>query len=92
MKELIECKDLRHNERVRMAYWSFIKPDGTWQRPPNMPGISLAEMAFEMRDASDNNAWLRGLYKVAVSTGTGLYNASPKHWIIAATLAWEAKK
>ena len=50
--------------------------------PDDIPG-SLADVAFEIRWASDYDAWEQQLNKITTRAGE-----EPKHWVIAATLAW----
>lgn len=102
MKELLECKDLRDSERVIEAYWGLKDyPTVTREIPPH---LSLADIAFEMRDAlcpeDERWEWERILGNTAApkllslgeSNSYALRHGTAEHWIIAAVLAWEAAK
>ena len=85
MKDLLKLddKDLLTNERVRTAC------DGLGVDIGDYSHVSVADLAFEIRDACDPEEWRDAL---AVCTTFAPEFAMPGHWISAAVLAWEAKK
>ena len=102
MKELLACKDLRLNDRVIAAYWGLLggtksvlcfAGEESAMYPP-IPG-SLADVAFEMRNACVKMYWFTRLQLEVGEYHDGeeaIKYSTPEHWIIAATLAWEAKE
>jgi len=106
MKELIDCKDLLDNERVKAAA-KGLGVDFTVRRW-NMTGHlvprnqRLEVVAFAMRDACIV-AGLPFVAQLLALCGTDfpatqydfdwvIQKSDPRHWIRAATLAWEAQK
>ena len=87
MKELLECKDLLHNERVIKAYCELMINEYS------QPRIALAhntvyQVAFEMRDA----CVARGMYvtwkqMLEIEKPDCLHTA--EDWIQAAVLCYE---
>ena len=88
MKELLECKDLLKNGRVKAAAKGLgvrliNRPQDAyhWSRP-------IEKVAFEMRDACHQNdmilAWAKYLCNETEKLKT------PTEWIAAAVLAWES--
>jgi len=96
--DLTKSKDLLSEPRVIAAYWGLITPKacqyGIAKTDAHIPG-SLADVAFEMRDACmlrdlntpDDPTWGE---TVASLTGSDAGHVDPPDWITAATLAWEA--
>ena len=90
MKELLECEDLLKNKRV-IAAFKALCPD-KWSDAWGQITYSLADVAFEMRDAcmgqSLSDEWFKQCCQVP-----GRWRPAftvPETWIVAATLAWEA--
>ena len=87
MKELIECKDLRYNQRVIAA--------AIGMGLDVVDGIvgSLADLAFEIRDALVSMGLGDEWFNRVLITSEKYRPAFQTHraWIIAATLAWESK-
>ena len=100
MKELLECKDLLANERVVAAYVGLGCDQGfdIWGVKTKPTLSSLADVAFAMRDAickTEQGAveWLTKLddmHKGNWLWSKQMMSTTAEHWIIAATLAWEA--
>ena len=96
MKDLLECKDLRNNKRVKTAYWGMKEYPAIIREIP--PHLSLADIAFEMRDACQISAYYKMLKKIWMYTSRTclftdwlVYRCTAKYMIIAATLAWEQR-
>ena len=102
MKELIDCTDLRKNKRV-IAAWEGLTGRSAgeihiWEGKTAawvtyIPG-SLADVAFEMRDACDPEKYREALEQVIRPGDTWIIycktvRVTRKQMIIAATLAWE---
>ena len=98
MKELTECKDLFRHPRVEAAYKGL--GCHKWISMHGYVAGTLAEVAFEMRDACISHDCRHGGFmghdwRSWVSKLTGqdfsdcLLLSDPRHWIIAATFTWE---
>ena len=92
MKQLLESKDLLKEERVIMAYKTLCP--NKWSDAWNHIHYSLADVAFQMRDAYctdliKTTEWLGELSELVEQTNYTTVTATPSLWIIAATLAWE---
>ena len=89
MKELPEEKDLRHNKRVIEAGKglgvAWVKYADNIER---LRG-SLADVAFEMRDACIKRGWE---WKWAEKVEHVWTVSKPQNWIWASVLTWEARK
>ena len=103
MKESLECKDLLNSERVDAActglgidlgcdFCRWADPCCTTDDVCEYP--SHADVAFAMRRACVEQGLAIDWYIEFVElSGSGCYTFlrdKPDHWIIAATLAWEA--
>ena len=100
MDELLDHKDLFHNERVRKAYWGLqgepaVKNPSSGELWP-VDG-SLADVAFEMRDACVNTKpslchdFAEHVYDQQEHQYSAWWSTTAEQWIRAATLAWESK-
>lgn len=98
MNDLLECKDLLHNERV-IAACEGLGVELTKTIPSISSGIiqidrSLADTAFEMRDQCVINGFghefADAIYNLEKPMIAPWWVITSRHWIIAATLAWEA--
>ena len=86
-------KDLRNNPRV-LAAWKGLGCDKgirIWGVNTKPTTSSYPEMAFEMRDTSEEGIWMTQMYECFGDMyDEPLYKSNPEEWIIAATLAYEA--
>jgi hypothetical protein len=86
-------EELLRDERVVTAYWRLKPYPAELREIP--PHLSVADVAFEMRDACfklDFIGWEPRLEDVVGTSITHAYRTSkPEHWVIAAVLAWESK-
>ena len=97
---LLESTDLLAEKRMEDAYKALVNrspgycshQQEAYCDDCGIPG-SLADIAFEMRDACDRIAWvhmlgvIKGGYTPSVLT---MARNTAAEWIVAATLAWEA--
>ena len=98
MKELLEWiaqgKDLMAEPRVVAAYWGLTGKTGKYKCIEG----SIADVAFQMRDATLEYNWKRSLHDVVhyvnfhilKKTKITTDEATAKMWIWAAVLAYEA--
>ena len=109
MKQLLNSKNLLAEKRVVAAYKALVnrspgycshQPASSYCDVCGVPG-SLADVAFEMRDAVSSREWLLqmyALYTYAIDLPARYYDVwfktepTAEQWIIATTLAWEAKQ
>jgi len=95
---LLESTDLLAEKRVEDAYKALVnRSPGYCSHQQEaycdvcgIPG-SLADVAFEMRDACDIFVWYGKLMQICGST-IQCRKATKEQWIIAAVKAWEAKQ
>ena len=99
MKQLLNSKNLLAEKRVVAAYKALVnrspgycshQPASSYCDVCGVPG-SLADVAFEMRDACDIFVWYGKLMQICGST-IQCRKVTKEQWIIAAVKAWEAKQ
>jgi hypothetical protein len=94
MSDLLNCKHLLKNERVRRAYWGLFGCNGLDKvglpivNTDPVPG-PIEKVAFEMRDACIGKLlpWMDVLWREFDAMYANESDA--REWIIAAVLAWE---